>query len=602
MLSAVLIALCFGCGGGGAESGQDAGIDDDTETGSDADADSDTDADGDTDGDTDADSDADTDADTDGDADSDTDTDSDTDSDTDTDTGFDFTETIYVDNSITSSSCDDYDPPTRSCGSGTETVYNTLAGAAAIAVAGYEVLVRAGTFNEPLEVQHSGTEQDRVLFGNYEDEAVVITGNSMAPAIDLSDRQYVIIEGLTIDNVQRWMYALQAHHNIVRNNTFTRAVDSGGSSKTGLFFQEATFNRITGNTIEDSTQDNLGLHGCDNNLIEGNTIRKAAHTLWAIKCGNYNVVRNNYFHNEDQKIGEIYDCDASGFDHEITRYDATKHNLVELNTFAFAVKHYSISGGNGVQNAGQNGIFRNNVFYHTNAGLGMQRYSDEANFDTDNRVYNNVFYKNECGGVGLGQGSAAQFSGNLFTNNIFFENSGCGGVGSAQITYRALDGFSFTNNNIMGSSNGAGVIQELLDDANTLTYFEANYPQLFSDNIEQSPQFADAANYDFHLTAASPMVDTGAFLTTTNGAGQGTEMQIHDAGYFFDGYSIPGEVGDVVQLDGQTAQARITRIDYNTNTLTLDTPLTWNDGVGVALSYLGNAPDLGAFEFDPEAK
>jgi hypothetical protein len=41
----------------------------------------------------------------------------------------------------------------------------------------------------------------------------------------------------------------------------------------------------------------------------------------------------------------------------------------------------------------------------------------------------------------------------------------------------------------------------------------------------------------------------------------------------------------------------ITSIDYDTHALTLDRPLTWTSGQGVALRYEGKAPDMGAFEF-----
>ena len=69
---------------------------------------------------------------------------------------------------------------------------------------------------------------------------------------------------------------------------------------------------------------------------------------------------------------------------------------------------------------------------------------------------------------------------------------------------------------------------------------------------------------------------------------------VADAAYFIDGYGITD--GDVIQLEGQTQTSRITGIDYAANRLTLDTPLTWTAGKGVALSYTGSVPDIGAYE------
>lgn len=502
--------------------------------------------------------------------------------------------TIYVDVEL-GSDCDTYDPATRTCGAGSFDAFATLAGASAVAAAGDGVVIRAGTYQEPLVVQSSGTPDAYLVFAVEEGEVVTITNPDLEPAVDLSGQSHVFLSGLAVDNVRRWLYARGTSNSVLCHNTFTRALDPGGSSKTGLFFEEANDNKIISNQIEDSTQDNLALHACDRNVIEGNTIRKAAHTLWAIKCGNYNVVRGNYFENEDQKIGEIYDCDASGFDHQITAFDATRRNLVEDNEFALAVKYYSTSGGNGIQNAGQYGIFRNNVFHDTNAGLGLQRYSDEANFDTHNRVYNNTFYANECGGTGLGSGTPEQFEDNLFVNNIFFANVGCEGVGRAQIIYRDLAGFSFRNNAIMGEATGDPVIQELFGSGDTLAWFEVNHPTLFAANLEQDPMFVDQEGGDLQLDPNSPMVDAGRFLTSTVGAGQGTSMQVVDSGWFYDGYGIEGERGDLVQLENGTETARIVGIDGDTHTLTLDTSLVWEDGVGVSRAYGGSAPDIGAF-------
>ena len=70
-----------------------------------------------------------------------------------------------------------------------------------------------------------------------------------------------------------------------------------------------------------------------------------------------------------------------------------------------------------------------------------------------------------------------------------------------------------------------------------------------------------------------------------------------DSKYFYSGYGIAGEIGDTIQLAGQTQRAKITDIDYTNHTLTLDTSLTWNSGQGVGLAYSGSAPDVGSYEY-----
>jgi PKD repeat protein len=77
---------------------------------------------------------------------------------------------------------------------------------------------------------------------------------------------------------------------------------------------------------------------------------------------------------------------------------------------------------------------------------------------------------------------------------------------------------------------------------------------------------------------------------------------VADARYFFDGFGMTDEagqpvLGDRIQLDGDTKTARVVAVNYATKTLTLDQALTWTDGKGVTLAYLGQRPDVGAYEY-----
>ncbi|MGZ0709522.1 InlB B-repeat-containing protein [Coraliomargarita sp. W4R53] len=505
---------------------------------------------------------------------------------------------IFVDPLLAESYCDDYTPETRSAGSGDQVAYNSLAGAAAVATAGDIVEIRAGTYSNPLEPQNSGTVESPLTFRNYNDEAVTITGETMIPAITINDRSYLIIEGLTVSNVRRWMYALNAHHNVIRNNTFSGALDTDNSSKTGLYFEEATFNRIIDNVIHDSTADNLTLLMSDNNLVAGNTITEAGHTLWVIKGGNRNIIRDNYFSNSIQKIGEVYDCHNVGFSQKFTFPDATKFNVIERNTFAKTSDYYSTSGDNGIQYAGQNGIVRLNVFYDNNVGIGMQFYSNEALHNKYNRIYQNTFHENRSGGVATSSPNSAEYIDNVFINNILNKNTESSGIKPYQLVYRGgIDGIVFDHNNLSSGTGPVNVIGAWQGGGNTLAWFEANYSSFFMNNTDIDPQFVDTSNRDYSLQPSSPMIDAGMFLTTTTSAGSGRVIPVADAGFFHNGFDIEGELGDRVQFEGASAVFMIVDVDYTNHTITLDADATWTNGQGVSLAYNGSAPDLGAFEF-----
>jgi hypothetical protein len=72
---------------------------------------------------------------------------------------------------------------------------------------------------------------------------------------------------------------------------------------------------------------------------------------------------------------------------------------------------------------------------------------------------------------------------------------------------------------------------------------------------------------------------------------------VADAGYFMDGWWISGVDGDDIQIVGTSQKARIINVNYGTNSITVNTPLTWTQNQGVALAYVGVAPDAGAYEY-----
>ena len=517
--------------------------------------------------------------------------------------------TIYVDLQIGVSSCTNYTAASRSCGAGADTAYSNFAGAAAAAGPSDVVSIRAGTYNERLVPINSGTLGNEITYRNYNQESVVITG-SLRPAIDLTNRQYIVVEGLDIINVDRWLYLVNAQNNIIKNNTFRSATDASGGSKTGIFLNNATFNKILNNTIDDNASDSIAIVNSNRNVVEANTFSKATHALWAIRCGNYNIIRGNYFHNAIQKNGEVYDCDGQAGN---TKYNATKRNLIEGNEFAYTPSSGNASPWSGIQYAGQDGIIRQNTFHDTvGPGLRMAIYGAEAQYNTGNRVYHNVFYGTDYAGVFIEVGGTMVdnvFKNNAFMKSLFVANDtrwswwvNTVAGKPVQVMTGRLDGFEFDTNAFFNAQAGEswlmtyGWRNQVWSQQQDLSWWETNYPQLIKNSIEQDAAFIDEANRDFRLSSSSPLIDAGAFLTRTVNSGSGKIMTVADASYFYDGFGIPGEAGDTIQIIGQSVTATIVAVDYTSNTITLDRNLTWTNGQGVTLKFNGTAPDIGAFE------
>ena len=134
--------------------------------------------------------------------------------------------TLYVDGQIGSASCTNYAPASRSCSGGSDRAYRTVAGAAAAAVAGDTVYLRAGTYSEQLSPARSGTASLPITFAAYPGENPALSGVS-SPALWLIQRSYIVVDGLTVTNVGGWGRLEDATYNTIRNCTFTIATDRG---------------------------------------------------------------------------------------------------------------------------------------------------------------------------------------------------------------------------------------------------------------------------------------------------------------------------------------------------------------------------------------
>ncbi len=311
----------------------------------------------------------------------------------------------------------------------------------------------------------------------------------------------------------------------------------------------------------------------DYNLIENNTMYHGGHHVIGI-FGRHNVVRNNYFHNENWYNGFGDRCVYTG-----GQLDVSGWNLFEGNRIAFAGQPPDNTEAAGMSLVTKSNIVRFNCFYGS-GGAGIMM-SATASYETSpeyNKIYHNTFYKNgqsvnpgtgseKKSGIGFGNYSSPfTFLGNAIKNNIFY----------GQATSIGLYRVSLTDQVIAGNFQQTG--DPLFVDISTP--FNVNNPAI----------------PNFELRSTSPCINNGVALTTvTSASGSGTSFQVADATYFMDGWGIVE--GDMIQLHGSTQRARITAINYTTRTITVGSTLTWAQNQGVSLEYAGTAPDIGAYEY-----
>ncbi len=496
------------------------------------------------------------------------------------------------------------DPGASDLNLGTEGApWKTISKANSMLVAGDTVIIKVGTYNEKIWPVNSGAPGQYITYLRYQTDLVKLSGG-VEPGIYLWFKDYIIVDGITTDGVNKHAWLISSDHNIIKNCHMDYCTSSGGA-RSGLYLDDSHYNKILGNLIEYSGSlggDSLVLRRSDHNLVAGNSIIYANHACFALRGASYNIIRDNYFTNPVQKIGEVYDICELGLG------IMTERNVFQDNTFDYVPPFPGSNSYSGIQYAGQDSIIRRNLFYGMDgvgisAGLwdGSQcppAAPPEASRNYGNRIYHNVFYNNGRSGVWIAgiPGFTHTYADNIYKNNILFANYD--GANPLQIKAGRLTGYYFERNNIIGQTPGQDVItcSALGVPTHDLTWWQLHYPSLYGGNIELAPQFVDAGSNDFHLSPSSPMIDAGTYLTQGFDTGVGT-LFVLDPSSFCDGYDIEGEGGDWIRLEGSNQIAQIVDVDYASNTLTLDRDVTCDPFQGITLLYEGSAPDLGAFEY-----
>jgi len=458
--------------------------------------------------------------------------------------------------------------------------------------AGDTVLLRGGTYGSYVSPTASGTsDSDRIVYTNYNDEQVTVEGTRYA--IHINKKSYITVRGIYFHLCHQFLIISNGHFNDIDGCTFDR--NKYETTWMGSWVHESsTYNRIHDCTFSrfgwvsdgddkgavlDIGYDTSTTDATNYNVVENNVFYYGGHHILHI-CGSYNVVRGNYLHNENWMP-----CDRAdglcGNRNAMTIGPMARQNLFEDNRFAFAGLPPDDNGANGLVVRSPDNIVRRNMCYGNGAG-GIGFASMTVSIPVDNFIYSNTIYHNGynsevdrfwTGGISFGNWGNGTMPGNIIVNNIMHgnhENDSVTGYGDA--------GEQFIYNNWMDEGD----------------------PMFIDDTLPSDT--SDASLPDFRQKADSPCIDKGVFLTTiTSVSGSGTSFAVENAGFFYDGWDIPGEEGDVIQLDGQTVTARITGIDYDGHRITVDSALSWTQGQGVSLAYSGKAPDLGAFEYDPDA-
>ncbi len=110
------------------------------------------------------------------------------------------------------------------------------------------------------------------------------------------------------------------------------------------------------------------------------------------------------------------------------------------------------------------------------------------------------------------------------------------------------------------------------------------------------PMFVDEKGHDLHLRRGSPCIDRGRPVATAVGTGTESDtITVTNAYYFTDGNGIIP--GDRVQIGrGPAAQTAAVVKVVDDRAMKLDRKVSWKPDDWITLPFVGDAPDIGAYE------
>ncbi len=338
---------------------------------------------------------------------------------------------IFVDNvsnGCSSPSDNDYNPATRSCGSGSDTVYTSLRNANSGAPEGSSssltvINVRSGNYYETLDLYRS-----YVIWRKYpaDTSRPVIDGQNVRPGQDGALIYGHSVTGVTVDGIR------------FQNAAFLSDRDGDGQeddiSYTGA--NALRFDYPNSITIQNCYMTNIGsaavmlIYDGANNIVQDNYMEQCnleiSQSLWSGAI--------NFHCNVDSSVARrntIYRCRGEGIQFTTNQwYGSSDNNTAEYNTIVDNPRVAIYICGTA------NNVVRHNLIYHTHSS-GSEDGGPFGNlgiiFASENNVYYDSHHSEVYGNLVAGTSVALMFGyddrspefkvrDSVFYNNTFFES------------------------------------------------------------------------------------------------------------------------------------------------------------------------------------
>jgi parallel beta-helix repeat protein len=293
--------------------------------------------------------------------------------------------------------------------------WRTIQQAADTLQAGDTVYIMAGTYNESVWIENSGSVDNYITYAAYGSDDVVIDGSGVQgewALLDIDNKSYVRIKGLKVEQSEGpgiWIYGSS---NIVIENNYTY-----NTYHSGVWVQNSSNISINSNSVQLACNGGFGesiaIHKTNHFSVSNNEVFESGDTSNGgegidAHSSSYGEIFNNFVHDLD-RVG-IY-IDSYGYNHDIDVYN----NTVERCPYGIVV---SSESGENVENIF---IYQNIVKECPRIGIKISNWGANGlrkNIQiTNNKIYDSPVYPYENCELFIQEGANVEdiyISGNVF--------------------------------------------------------------------------------------------------------------------------------------------------------------------------------------------
>lgn len=437
-------------------------------------------------------------------------------------------------------------------------------------------------------------------------------------------------------------YHCYSQHNWIHHNTFSKVHENGNEA----CHEGADMIRI-GHGYSAGYTDADSLVHDDYNTVEDNVIAYAGHALMDT-YGGYNVIKNNIWHNEGW----------------ITDYSGGKCTYPPMPNGKYG--HRGLQTTDDYARPAQSILVEGNRFGWGSANPNNPGEANYAITSTATIVRYNYAYGSQQSGIGTkwykafstrsaealatrGQGSCGPYNIRIYNNTTFWNGQtypymqssqpGCstcpGKLAGINVYDLALNvivknniatsnysqtlyGYDITVDSGRNPTNYPSAITAINNFCMTAQSSCTGCCTAYGNPLFVNPDVSDPTSLtlpDLRLQSTSGAIDGGIYLTQANGSGSNSKTLIVDDAMYFQDATWGSDLArgvtlfpDWIAIGTVTNVVQISSINYSTNTITLASPMSWNDNApiwlykksdGTRVLY-GTAPDFGASESGTE--